>query len=1096
MLAWVARRATSAGTSTAPITSQSARSIKTPLLVPHAARSSLIHSTPLTQSSFNSLRVREYAKIVKKVKKSVVKKQEPQPIYDEDLEDDSVVHSDAIEIEDYTAAEKNNPEYLQSAIQMEETLRSTLPPELVDRAIADHRQALAAHKSGSMSNEDASRFGFTPRLSPAELEAAMANLTSSASSKAPSASTGATSSASTASTDSSTSPISSKAAAPSASATTLTSKSSSGTKKMKLPKSAKSVTEEEEYDDEAMENGLEATKSSKGVAKRRMKMMKDAMKLAEYQQKAKKAAAEADLWDNQDADEDLDLARREAKIEELRAKYKAKVDPKNEPLLHQRMERLRNVIIGHESADGDEVATKLIEKNQANLASVSAPKRPKVTLKSNPESVSKAARQAKDLMAKGKWQEALAIYEDLVTLTSNHALLSAFAIDAWKANQMDVAGQAAISVFNREPSDARANMVAARALLHQFGRDFGSLNSEMTEADQSKASKQLAMALQHVDRALETHSDSPDLLCIKGCVYSGMRKYKTASAFFKSAISEFDRQKFPRAARTETYREYGKALAGRGRYTSAKKYLELAHSIEPKNVETIALLAELFERGFEDLEGAAPYYRLAVQTNPEDVPSLVRLGQLFSDPNYSGQNLPQARQCYERAMMLQPLPDFWFPLGWLSVHMNENDRALTCLQRAAELDPSPENRWTSLVLMAEVYAFDSAEGSIDRAIQLYEHALELKSDTSVKLNLAKCFLRIGDANAAEELVSEIRDSNPDNSEIKCILVEAYWLAGKSELAHEELDRVIAEHPFELPPQFMKGKYLYEDGDYERAVGFLERSVDPVLNPSSEHLNKLNDSIQALGKEYEKENPEAAAVISQQFEQMMAQRAEEEGMNEEQGDALSDFGTMIAPDFAAEALYLLSKCHFAAQRWSEAKRVTIYALKFDAENAQLLEALGEAHLHLDERAEAIETLRKASVFDRSAARPSFRLGNLYAESSQPEQALTYYERALEALETHIKARNSQSTNEKAESGAVTPEEGFSDLSQSTVAAPAVPRKEQISASELPDMLYAIHSNMAACYEQLAAHDRANYAKYIKSANASAQLAQEVRSWQAI
>lgn len=1076
MLTWVARRTATIGQSTALGKSASAPTSKMPLSARHACHSSIGRSQSITREAYSPISTRAYAKPVKTVKKTAIKKKEPEPIFDEDIEDESVLEAGDIEFEDATRNETKDPEYLQSAMQMEEILRNSLPPELVEEAIAEHRRVYGAYKAGKIPERDATRFGFARRMSPAELKEKVKALASQSSQ-------------------------SSSVSAPSTSSEVATTKGASktiptGTTKPTAASQAKDTSDEyeddmdgyedeEDFDEEVEQASTGKTKSVAVKKKKKTKKeiimarLKEQAKIINYLKKGDEMDAEVEALDDakyfsEEASAQGTVEAREARMEELMARKAARANPKNEELLHHRMGRLRGILEGSVDAQDDPTALKIVEKSNLSLTKK---KKGLVTTKANPDSISKLAREAKDFIAKGHWDKALGVHKTLSEVTNSATFLSNFGFDAWAAGQKDVAGQAAVAAFNMDESDTKANMVAARALLAQH------------DEQRPDASKRLSLALQHIDRALERLSDSPDLLSIKGAIFSAMRKYKTASSFYKAALHEFDKQKFPRAARTDTYRDFGKALAGRGRYKAARKYLELAHQLAPKDIEIISLLAELFERGFGDLEAAAPYYRLAVQTNPEDVPSLVRLGQLFADPSYSGQNLAQARQCYERAMMLQPLPDFWFPLGWLSAHLGEHDRAAVCLQKAAEMDPSSENRWTAIVLLAETYAFDSKEGSVDRAIQLYRFALEEKADPAVQLNLAKCLLRIGAAEEAEALVSAIRESDPQNCELKCVLVEAHYLAGRVDFAHKELDTVIVEHPLELTPQFMKGKYLYEDGNFQQATPYLTRSVEHVLNPQSSNIVELKEVLQDIGSKFEAANPDRAASIKKNLAQREGSTAHEDGEEEEE---ISGFAAATIPEFAAEALYLLSRCHFEAKSWKEAKRVTVHALRLDPENARLLEALGEAHLQLNETGDAMDVLRKASVLDRQAARPSFRLGNLFAETSQAEQALTYYQRALDALETRQQLSLAQNSTSSAQESLDAAEEGFSAGSSKAAAASAVPRAERLSEGEMNEMLYAIHSNMAECYKQLAAQDRANYAKYSKSATASAQRAQEMRT----
>lgn len=1086
MLAWVSRRAASAGQATVPNKPASALNTTSSLPSRPAFCSTRNHSKSITASSYSSFQVRNYAKIVKTVKKvpkPVAKKAEPKLVFDEDIEEDPSLAANDLELEDATHLERKDPEYLQSAVQMEDILRNSLPPELVEQAIAEHRRTFSAYKSGKLTQTGAKQSGFARRLSPAELKAQVDSLSASSPVKSPlSAST-------PSSTTSQVQGVAHSVSSPASKAVSTSTKAAPSKSKTEEEDDMEEYEDDDDYDND--ESPLSATSKKKETLSTKAKRVKRRAALERAKREGKLIAAinkqqqydrEQEQMDDEqfemNSGEDFDMEAREERLKEKMARADRRANPENEDLLHHRMARLRGIIKGTDDGSDDPTARKIVERANIELKERASRRKVKIS----PEDVSQLAREARDYTLKGMWNKAFETYQALSDKTNNSTFLSNFAFDAWREKQPDIAGQAAIAAYNIDENDVKANMIAARALLAQH------------DAERPDASTRLSVALQHVDRALERHSDSPDLLSIKGSIYSAMRKFKTATSFFKAALLEFDTQKFPRTSRVITYRDFGKALAGRGRYKVAKKYLEMAHQIAPKDVEIISLIAELYERGFNDVEGAAPFYRLAVQTEPEDVPSLVRLGQLFSDPSYSGQDFAQARQCYERAMMLRPLPDFWFPLGWLSMQLGENEKAITCLQKAAETDTTANNRWTALILMAEIYAFDPAPGAIERAIQLYKFALEERAEPSLQLNLAKCLLRVGAADEAEVLVEQIRGSDPNNCELKCILVEVYYMVGRKELAHQELDNVIAEHPLELTPQFMKGKYLYEDGNYEDALPFLQRSIETTMDASqSGNLAQFAELMKDISKKFETDNPSKAASIKKNLANKntkVSEREYEDGQAEEDED--ESLGSSMAPEYAQEALYLLSRCHFEAEDWNEAKRVTIHALKLDPENSQLLQALGEAHLRLQEFVEAAEVLRKASVLDRSAVRPSFRLGNLYAERESPDQALPYYQRALDAAEALIERNKEQKRDGGDLDSLAGVGEGFSAQSAKAAASSAVPRNEQISDSELHEMLYAIHSNMSECYKQLASQDRANYAKFSKSAATSAQRALELRA----
>jgi tetratricopeptide (TPR) repeat protein len=775
------------------------------------------------------------------------------------------------------------------------------------------------------------------------------------------------------------------------------------------------------------------------------------------------------------------LKERRARLEEGYAQLRQDAeDVLYEPMMHRRMEKLKRIM--SEKLENEE--EELLEHarkhgiGSGRIVDLKGKRAPKAFTVHEDDATGIILR-ARAFLKEGKWDQAMELYFDLARTNQNSDILSSFAMDAWTAKQVDIAGRSAVEAFNIDQNDLKANTVAARVLLAQH------------DPERPDAETRLGVALQHVDRALEQQPKWPELIGLKGSVYLARRKYKTACEHFKSALEACDKMHLSRQLRLPLLRDYAKALAGRGKYKLAHSHLKIAHQLEPENIEVISLLAELHEHGFKDLEGAAPFYRMAVQLQPDDVASLVRLGQLFSDPNYSGQNFAAARQCYERAMVLQPQPDFWFPLGWLSMQLGEHDKGMQCLQKAAEADPDANNCWTSVVLLAENYAFDTnpdtQQASLNRAIQLYMFALEEKNDFNVKMNLVKCFMRADRIDDAEALLQVLKMEDPGNVEMKCVLADVYYLADKTQEALREVDSIISTHPAELLPHFMKGKYLYQLGDHKAALPHLEMAASGVIAPSmsSPEFNNLKNilepEVKAAAERAIAEGKISPPVNRGSTRSGVTAAGEQDAEAETEtdrnpngttgprpGSLLSEdedsgfsSGNGQHPTFVPEALRLLARCFVESERWADAKRVLARAADHDPENPTILLALGESLYHNGDIEDAIFSFRKASVLDRNALRPLFQLGNLYAESSQYDQAITYYLRLIENLErreTDPSARESE---------------------------------EEMTVEDLGQLIYGVYSNLSSCYAELATKDRSNQAKHLRSAKQWAVKAEAMK-----
>jgi tetratricopeptide (TPR) repeat protein len=1075
MLSWLASRSTNTlahkGAYKVPSINSTGKLIRHRSPVCLVSPASTIHSAYVAKSLYQSGNIRTYAKLIKrKTKTATGVKTETKPvtpIYDEDLEDENAIKDEDFGIEDVTESLKGDASFLKSSSQIEEILRHNLPPELVEQAIAEHRRVYSAYQKGTLSEADAKRAGFVPKVDTKHLlrpdPEIGSPISTSASTATPSTSASVTSSSSLSSTPKKVSKLTS---APTKS---TSHKSSSSTATATATPSTSASTKTSKSGPSATDATYARRKVQKETKRSLEKSMATVLKAlernqADYERESQEFLKRDSVQDRNDDGGGL-LREKEAKLNAILAKNEALQSnaPKKELPLHVRMDKLKGILSGTSDEDDEE----LIQAARASNIILDDPveqkglrKKLKGSIKPSPvtssQSYTQIAIKARELVAKGRWDEALELYRDLARLGQSAAFLSTFSHEALVAKQYHIAGKAAIEAFNIDKKDLKANVVAAKVFI------------ETHDEDHPDAVKKLAVAQQHIDRALEQHPDWPDLLAVKGRVYMCRKLYKKACIYLKAALVECDLKKIDRLLRLPMYRDYAKSLAGRGEYKSALEFFKLAHQLDPTDIEIVSLLAELHERGFDDLDSASHYYRMAVQIKPDDVPSLVRLGQLFADPSYSGQDLASARQCYERAMMLQPHNDFWFPLGWLSMHMGENDRALACLKKSAELDENPSNRWTSIVLMAELYAFDShpdTQGeSLKKAIQLYQFALDEKSDPEVHMNLAKCFLRAGRINDAEALLHAIKLENPDNIDLRCVLAEAYYMENRKMEAMREIDEILVSHPNEVMALYMKGKYLYDTGDYASALPFLEKSVSESLHgpiPSMTDDPKLAETLALLESKVKEILPQKLDDLRTEAQKAMSSQSKQQEKVHPQSILRSD-GPEV-PSFTGEAFKLLSRCYFEAEQWAEAKKAIGYALGHTSEDANLLSALGECQLKLGEVEDAIMTFRKASVLDPTAIRPKFQLGNLVLEHGYPDQAMAYYEKALGIMEKISAA--------SAEAGAAISSEDMDEV-------------------EVGSTIYAIYVNMKTCCIQLAAQDRKNAAKYMKQAKHWEELAKQL------
>ncbi|XP_049849481.1 uncharacterized protein LOC126319841 [Schistocerca gregaria] len=550
--------------------------------------------------------------------------------------------------------------------------------------------------------------------------------------------------------------------------------------------------------------------------------------------------------------------------------------------------------------------------------------------------------EGRKLIEDKRWREACDLFCKIGRDYVLPGVFLEFATKAERAKEYALACEAAKGGHALNGDDVEVNLVLARLLCANESENF------------PKDKQSLQMAQKCINKVLEQRPDC-DALAVKAKILVFREKYKRAAAYYRSAIELADRGGCQNSVRMSLYKGYASALAGLRLYAKTERYLKLAVELDDKDVEAASLLGQLYADGMNDLESAAKWYKKAVQLDPSDTKCIVRLARVFTDVGYSGYNLEMAQRCYERAMSLSPQSDLFFELGWTSLHLGHEEKAVRCLENVCKYDPDPQRQWASLVLLGEAFAFGSADrASFEKAVTYYECALRRKYDANVKLNLAKCLLKCGRAEEAENLLSELRTEEPDNVEVRCLLADVYHISGRTLEGTREIDAAMSKDPTHEMAQFLKGKFLFTEGRYDECTSYLERALKNV-----------------------------PATHTQEDAAQRAQKCQ----------------------FAPEAFFLLGRSLHLLGKHSDAKAALETASQLDEEDPWIFLTLGRTCQLIGDVEGAISALRKASVLDSLSLQPNFYLGNLYTEREQYDHAATYYEKLIRNLASAIEKSNS-------------------------------------------------------------------------------------------
>lgn len=179
--------------------------------------------------------------------------------------------------------------------------------------------------------------------------------------------------------------------------------------------------------------------------------------------------------------------------------------------------------------------------------------------------------------------------------------------------------------------------------------------------------------------------------------------------------------------------------------------------------------------------------------------------------------------------------------GWDLVQRGDTRGALASARRALELDPNSPEAHNLLGYVAAL------EGDGDEAVEAYRQAIAL-DDTYLEamLNAAEVYIHpLGDFDQAISMCDQALDvAEADDEVVDALLLKFDALLGKGDLdAAKKLVPLFPAGPFDNPSHtFLVGRALYEVGDVERALPYVEDAIrrDPRNSEAYYYLGLVRD----------------------------------------------------------------------------------------------------------------------------------------------------------------------------------------------------------------------------------------------------------------
>jgi len=504
--------------------------------------------------------------------------------------------------------------------------------------------------------------------------------------------------------------------------------------------------------------------------------------------------------------------------------------------------------------------------------------------------------------SEGRIPEAIAAYRRAVAKDDQSAYLHRLLADAFaRTNQLDDALIHAQRAFALEPEDRMGRDLLAQ--LFRVRREPEAAAALLLDEEGDPIDEDAAVLLQQIYLEMDRPEDA--LRVVEWMLENDVEPLRARIAL-ANVYGKLDRLDDAEAALREALeidpenlQIYG-ALARlrRGQEDRAGEievYREML-ALHPDDHGTLSALADA-QMAEDDLEGAIATLQELERSYPSDVRSSTRLGFLL----YEARRFDEAAVRFERALLEYPNEhEIAFFLGVSKRRAGYEDEAI----RAFESVPLDHKHYAES--RTQIASIHERRGEFDAARREIDRAIEVEPSRPLELYSATLRSKAGDTEGAIAFLEGLLEKEPDNDELIYNLGIVYGESGETERALELMRRALALNPDNASALNYIGYTWAEKGEnLDEAEQMIHRAVE--LRPEDGYI------VDSLGWVY----------------YMRAQPLIEAGQRDE------------ARPFLERALAELER-----------------ADALTGGDPVISEHLGDAHLLLDEREQALDRFEEA------------------------------------------------------------------------------------------------------------------------------------------
>ncbi|GEM_PF-1964143 len=263
--------------------------------------------------------------------------------------------------------------------------------------------------------------------------------------------------------------------------------------------------------------------------------------------------------------------------------------------------------------------------------------------------------------------------------------------------------------------------------------------------------------------------------------------------------------------------------------------------------------------------------------------------------------------------------------------------------------------------------------------------------------LGSCYMYLKMRDEALFMYEKALDADPGSPTVKFALASFYVNDGQRAKAVSMLRDINSEHPSFAPAFELLGKILSEDGDCGGALDAMKKAAD-IESDNPETLYELgnlyddNDMQDMAMRMYER-----AVEIDPEHAPAHNAIGLLHSDNEDWDAAIAAFRRALAavPGYSNAHLNLANACrNHPGMPFQDAVDELNLAIRFDPENADALNALGEIYYEDEDYRRALDLFNNAADVNPELPETFLNLGNAYYMLGEANEAVSAWRRASE------------------------------------------------------------------------------------------------------